>query len=109
MKSRTNNDVDGDYLDLIGPDSDSEIERLIEQALRVTPAVWDVTGPFAWGRIDASLVVIVDYGCEGDGTARIAITDLDGGARRQRATADLLRRHISSRTDWALTYTTDCR
>lgn len=99
--------VAGDYLDVTGPGSSTELLRLVEAALDVPPSVWDLSGPFPWARLDSSINIVVEYGSAGDGTARIAVADYEHQAPRRNATTERLRRVFSQHPGWAVTYSTD--
>jgi hypothetical protein len=96
--------VDGDYIELTGPNREPEIVTTLVRLLDPTDVLGGVRS-FPLLALARDIEMFVDD-C-GDGLVRLAIAELGTDARRRRACARRVYETLAQRTGWSLRWTAD--
>jgi hypothetical protein len=99
--------IDGDYLDLIGPDDPDEVLQVVSAVLGVPLEAWQRQGMFPLLGVGESVEIVVDYAPLGPNTACVAIADLDGNTQQRRHLTAVLSHALTAKTGWQVRYSSD--
>jgi hypothetical protein len=99
--------IDGDYIDLDGAGRVDDVMAALNRLFEVPGSAWDDRTAFPLLRLDQGIELVVDYGCHGPESARVAIAVDNGDAGLRRVVAARVFHELAASTPWELRWTSD--